>query len=216
MRRDSRRDYTEFAAVQTKGAFSPQRNRWFADSLLEGTGFEPSVPPRKRRPSREAPRPTIVVSRDDLCLMTPPILSVRHLSSATAERPFTRAGPMVRIRFPPAVSRQTIGSSVAKPHLPFVMSQHSCMPELRLTMPPPGERTKPPIPPCDLLSGALIEVARDTRVCQRVDQDLDHSAFDLSGGEPPAMSAIGSCLSDQRSGDVVAIASSTLDRVRRR
>src|SRR6516162_6003026 len=74
------------------------------DSPLEGTGFEPSVPPRKRRPSREAPRPTIVVSRDDLCLMTPPILSVRHLSSATAERPFTRAGPMVRIRFPPAGS----------------------------------------------------------------------------------------------------------------
>ena len=104
---------------------------------------------------------------------------------------------MVRIQFPPAVSRQTIGSSVAKPHLPFVMSQHSCMPELRLTMPPSGERTKPPIPPGDLLSGALIEVARDTRVGQRVDQDLDHSAFDLSGGEPPAMSAIGSCLSDQ-------------------
>src|SRR6516165_8869215 len=41
------------------------------DSPLEGTGFEPSVPPRKRRPSKEAPRPTIVVSRDDLCLMTP-------------------------------------------------------------------------------------------------------------------------------------------------
>src|SRR6516225_7669390 len=44
--------------------------------------------------SREAPRPTIVVSRDDLCLMTPSSLSVRHLSSATAERPFTRAGPL--------------------------------------------------------------------------------------------------------------------------
>src|SRR6516162_8663900 len=80
------------------------------DCLLEGAGFEPSVPPRKRRPSREAPRPTIVVSRDDLCLMTPSSLSVRHLSSATAERPFTRAGPMVRIRFPPARSLRTIGS----------------------------------------------------------------------------------------------------------
>ena len=34
---------------------------------------------RKRRPSREAPRPTNVVSRDDLCLMTPSSLSVRHL-----------------------------------------------------------------------------------------------------------------------------------------
>ena len=82
----------------------PPRNRWFADSPLEGTGFEPSVPPRKRRPSREAPRPTIVGSRDDLCLMTPSSLSVRHLSSATAQRPFTRAGPTVRIRFPPPVS----------------------------------------------------------------------------------------------------------------
>src|SRR6516162_2120626 len=36
------------------------------DSPLEGTGFEPSVPPKKRRPSREATRPTVVVSRDDL------------------------------------------------------------------------------------------------------------------------------------------------------
>jgi len=34
------------------------------------------------------------------------------------------AGPKVRIRFPPAVSRQTIGSSAAEPHLPFVMGQH--------------------------------------------------------------------------------------------
>jgi len=68
------------------------------DSSLEGTGFEPSVPLRKRRPSREAPRPTIVVSRGDLRLMTPSNLSVRHLSSATAERPFTRAGPTVRNR----------------------------------------------------------------------------------------------------------------------
>ena len=89
--------------------------RFVTDSLLEGTGFEPPVPPRKRRPSREPPRPTIVVSRDDLCLMTPSSLSVRHLSSATAERPFTRAGPMVRIQFPPAKSLQTISSSAAEP-----------------------------------------------------------------------------------------------------
>ena len=54
----------------------------------ERTGFEPSVPPRKTPPSREVPRPTIVVSRDDLWLMTPCGFSVRHLSSATAERPF--------------------------------------------------------------------------------------------------------------------------------
>jgi len=63
---------------------------------------------RKRRPSREALRPTIVLSRDDLCL-TPSSLSVRHLSSATAERPLTRAGPMVRIRFPPADSPSLAG-----------------------------------------------------------------------------------------------------------
>ena len=44
----------------------------FADSPLEGTGFEPSVPPRKRGPRREAPRPTFVASRHDLCLMTHP------------------------------------------------------------------------------------------------------------------------------------------------
>ena len=57
-----------------------------ADSALEGTGFEPSVPPRKRRPSREVPRPTIVVSRDDVCLMTPSSLSARHLSRGEVAR----------------------------------------------------------------------------------------------------------------------------------
>src|SRR6516225_4201406 len=31
------------------------RRGFVADSALEGTGFEPSVPPRKRHPSREAP-----------------------------------------------------------------------------------------------------------------------------------------------------------------
>ena len=35
---------------------------------MEGSGFEPSVPPRKRWPWRDARWPTIVVSRDDLCL----------------------------------------------------------------------------------------------------------------------------------------------------
>src|SRR6516225_6198100 len=81
--------------TRCSGLWTRWQNRFATDSPLEGTGFEPSVPPRKRPPSREAPRPTIVVSRDDLCLMTPSSLSVRHLSSATAERPFTRAGPMV-------------------------------------------------------------------------------------------------------------------------
>src|SRR6266550_1093570 len=56
------------------------------DSPLEGTGFEPSVPPRKKGPWRAALRPTIVAARGDLCLMTPSSLSVRHLPSITAER----------------------------------------------------------------------------------------------------------------------------------
>jgi len=42
--------------------------RFAPDSSLERAGFEPSVPPRKRWPWRDAPWPTIVVSRDDLCL----------------------------------------------------------------------------------------------------------------------------------------------------
>jgi len=45
--------------------------------------------------------------------MTPSSLSVRHLSSATAERPFTRAGPMVRIRFPPPASPSQRGPADA-------------------------------------------------------------------------------------------------------
>ena len=45
----------------------------------------------------------------DRCLRTPSRLSVRHLSSATAERPFTRAVPEVRIRFPPAESPRLAG-----------------------------------------------------------------------------------------------------------
>jgi hypothetical protein len=88
--------------------------RFVADSLLEGTGFEPSVPPRKTAVER-GPRPTIVVSRDDLCLMTPSSSSVRHLPSAAAERPFARAGPMVRIRFPPAASLVRTGLLFAHP-----------------------------------------------------------------------------------------------------
>ena len=63
-----------------------ERNRKFVDSPLEEEEFEPSVPPRKRRPSREVPRPTIVVSRDDLCLMTPSSLSARHLSRGEVAR----------------------------------------------------------------------------------------------------------------------------------
>src|SRR5947209_4940016 len=49
------------------------------------------------------------------------------------------------------------------------------------------------------------------RAGQRVGQDLDHGLLDLRGGEPPALRAIRSGISDQRSGDVVAIASPLLD-----
>src|SRR5437588_12651503 len=48
---------------------------------------------------------------------------------------------------------------------------------------------------------------------QRVGQDPDHGLLDLPGGEPPALRAIRSGISDQRSGDVIAIASALLDGV---
>src|SRR5438045_167911 len=53
------------------------------------------------------------------------------------------------------------------------------------------------------------------RAGQRVGQDLDHGLLDLLGGEPPASRAIRSGISDQRSGDVIAITSALLDGVRR-
>src|SRR6516162_91617 len=75
-----------------------------SDSPLEGAGFEPSVPPSKRRPGRGGPRPTTVVAGDALCLMTHPAyrsgISVRQ----QPRDPFLRAVPKVRIRFPPAES----------------------------------------------------------------------------------------------------------------
>ena len=76
------------------------------DSPLEGDGFEPSVPPSTRRPSKSDPRATTDVSRDDLGFMIPSSLSVRHLCSAEPRGPFRRAVPMVRIRFPPPVSQR--------------------------------------------------------------------------------------------------------------
>ena len=68
---------------------SSRSSRFVADSPLEG--FEPSVPLRKRWLSREAPQPTIIVSRDDLCLTTPSRLPVRRqrpgdLSRSSASR----------------------------------------------------------------------------------------------------------------------------------
>ena len=75
------------------------------DSVLEGTGFEPSVPPRTRRPSREAPRPTIVVSRDDLCLMTPNQLICPASLVGKSRETFHNSGTDGSIRFPPAENR---------------------------------------------------------------------------------------------------------------
>jgi hypothetical protein len=84
-----------------------RRNPAEADSSLEGTGFEPSVPPRKRRPSREAPRPTIVVSRDDFCLMTHRVyrsgISVRQ----KPRDPFVRAVPWSQTAVPCSVPPTT-------------------------------------------------------------------------------------------------------------
>jgi len=59
------------------------------DSPPEGTGFEPSA--ENATAVERGPAADHLVSRDHLCLMTPSSLSVRNLSSATAERPFTRA-----------------------------------------------------------------------------------------------------------------------------
>src|SRR5437763_6235348 len=66
-------------------------------------------------------------------------------------------------------------------------------------------------------------VAGHTRRTKRLDQfrragdrggqDLDHGLLDLAGGEPPALRAIRSGISDQRSGDVIAITSALLDGV---
>ena len=43
--------------------------------------------------------------------------------------------------------------------------------------------------------------------------DAEHGFFDLPGGEPPGLRVICSRLADQRSGDIVAIASAFFDGV---
>ena len=67
------------------------RFRSSPDSPLEGAGFEPSVPPRERRPRRGPAADHRRLGRR-LSLMTPSSLSVRHLPSATAEGPFANSG----------------------------------------------------------------------------------------------------------------------------
>jgi len=62
-------------------------------------------PAVKETAVERGPRPTIVVSRDDLCLMTHPAYQFGISVRQQARDPFVRAVPMVRIRLPPAVSR---------------------------------------------------------------------------------------------------------------
>jgi len=73
---------------------SPLRDRWFADSPVEGSGFEPSVPGREIKPLWETG------------------LAVFEKGAAVGE-------PKVRIHLPPARSLRTISSEAAKPPPPF-------------------------------------------------------------------------------------------------
>src|SRR6516225_9799089 len=98
------------------------------DSPLEGTGFEPSVP---REPTAMSAL-WITGSRRQLRQLFSPhgwwrgpqngssSAGGRREDPPSAAVSFT-AGPMVRIHIPPAVSRQTFGSSAAEPHLLFVI-----------------------------------------------------------------------------------------------
>ena len=59
-------------SLSRRGLWTQRKNRFATDSPLKEDGFEPSVPPPKRRPWGGGPRPTTVVAGDDLCLMTHP------------------------------------------------------------------------------------------------------------------------------------------------
>ena len=74
-----------------------------ADSLLERAGFEPSVPESNRSFGDNPNRPP------------GPLLYFGKMRLGRQMR------PAVRIPFAPEVSRQTIGSSAAEPHLLFVI-----------------------------------------------------------------------------------------------
>jgi hypothetical protein len=86
------------------------------------------------------------------------------------QKTYCFAGPMVRIRLPPAVSRQTIGSSVAEPHLRFVMCEQSC-----------GHRCAQPT---SLVPGRLSPWYLDTKV--KYEQRKEHA----SRVEPDAYGSI--------------------------
>src|SRR6516165_2693595 len=64
----------------------------FARLCAGGNRIRTIGPAEKEMAVEKGPAADIVVSRDHLCLMTPSSLSLRHLSSATAERPFHKSG----------------------------------------------------------------------------------------------------------------------------
>ena len=68
---------------------------------------------------------------NDRCLITPSSLSVRRLSSATAERSFTRAGLMVRIHLPPAKNRPRISRARSNPLSPVATPGNRLEPRTR-------------------------------------------------------------------------------------
>jgi hypothetical protein len=82
--------------------------KFVADPLLEEDGFELAVPPRRERLWAATP--------GKHCRFGPEPVSGSAFRAAVSnwqrpEEPFARAGPMVRIRFPPAGGLRTIGSA---------------------------------------------------------------------------------------------------------
>jgi hypothetical protein len=94
---------------------SPRRSHHPPKSIIRGfrkvaeeDGFELAVPPRRERLWAATP--------GKHCRFGPEPVSGSAFRAAVSdwqrpEEPFAGAGPMVRIRFPPAVSQQTFGSS---------------------------------------------------------------------------------------------------------
>ena len=100
------------------------------DSLLEEDGFELAVPPRRERLWAATPGKHRRLGPE------PVSGSAFHAAVSDWQRPeepFAGAGPMVRIRFPPAKSLRTIGSSQGLTRLPRRQHRHltSCLDRLR-------------------------------------------------------------------------------------
>jgi hypothetical protein len=92
----------------------PSEHLFIVDSPLEGTGFEPSVPPQRERLWAATP--------GKHCRFGPEPVSGSAFRAAVADwqRPeerFAGAGPMVRIRFPPAASLLRTAGEGARPEL---------------------------------------------------------------------------------------------------